>query len=303
MISLQQYLKQNKPKSTFPTATELSNIDNIITLNKYMANVEKMYDINIMDYSTKSNMSKELLKRINLYLSNIFSLASRGMYFNDVSLSKLPKSYAKQISEKCDSIFANISLIGKVCDEKELIFIPGHYVKDINSSLRTSSYYILTTICRLNVKAVMNDPNHKSYFGSYEMLFNNLTITLPILRNAQPEQQRESICAVEKQLSNVKSKSDEGIYAVFTTDNKCENFTYVSSWASSVKGLTFEETKKVQKTKPVQNDTTKKPMLYKGIVISTNTDGQFTAKGLPNPYKTLVGIQSAIRAMLKKLEK
>lgn len=264
---------------------------------------------------------------------------------NDVRVHKiktsanelLTKGYdLRKVTESNNPTYAlTFNKIKSLCDDTDLIFIPydminnsKHYShgwynnhEDLTKELNA---YVLCTVDCIDLKKVLNDESLLDYkflyLGKFQETFDNLTISLPIVKNLDDSQRGTTLTTLSKRLDSltVKScKADSGWYGVFHNSSKTDEYLcYITHNQlkyniSPVKEIDYELPKKTVE-KPVESESKKVCDVggklienYQGIEIRKDVKGLFFFDSKNNYdsdnfYKTSSAIKSAIRAYVKK---
>lgn len=249
------------------------------------------------------------------------------------------------ITGNSNSVYATTyNKVKFLCDELELVLISIDLLKDSvfqQSRVWYSSYektlcnkvnsYVLCSIDSIDIQKLINDdtlldPKY-TYLGKFQEAFDNLTISLPIVKTLEDSQRGSTITTLSKRLETMadkSSKSKNGWYGVFNSESNDDDYLCYNTHNTlnydyrPVSDILYElpkpkvETKKVEsvKTEPkkVGNVGGKLIEVYQGIEIREDDKGLFYYDtelkfDSDNAYKTSSAIKSAIRAYVKKKEK
>ena len=232
-----------------------------------------------------------------------------------------------------------LNKIKELCDSTDLIFIPydmmqnsKHYStnwynnhEDLTCELNS---YVLCTIDSIDLKKVLSDESlidsKYIYLGKFQEAFDNLTISLPIIKNLDDSQRSSTFINLDKRLETMTKKSckaKSGWYGVFHSVSKDDDYLcYITHNKlkyniNPVKDIDYElPAKKV--VKPVEKKVDKADVnvkkgesklieTYQGIEIREDDKGLFYFDrknnfDSDNFYKTSSAIKSAIRAYVNK---
>lgn len=256
------------------------------------------------------NESKDWIKK--LYRRSYIDSSNEATLLSDVNvrIHKVKTSAKSMLSDSIDlrlvtgntnnSYRIDFKHIKALCDETELVIIPKNLVKKsvygYNTRTWGTSYEELTpdynvfVLCSFNsidLKAIIKDPSILEdkfmYLGKFQETFDNLTISLPIIKNLNEEQQLNTILSLDKRLDSITEKSSKanvGWYGAFQSLGKPSNYLHYIPFTKLKYGPDYQ--KDLKFTLPQVKDKKESTSVkiteiesYQGLEIHTNKDKKF----------------------------
>lgn len=260
---------------------------------------------------------------------------------NKTRLRKVEDSAKSMLSDSIDlrlvtgntnnSYKFNFKYIKSLCDETELVFIPKNLVKKsvygYNTRTWGTSYeelipdydvFVLCSFNSIDLKAIIDDSSILEdkfmYLGKFQETFDNLTISLPIIKNLDEGQQLNTILNLDKRLDSItekSSKSTVGWYGAFQSLGKPSEYLHYIPFTKLKYGPEYQKDLKftlpevkVKKESVVSKDPGVE--VYQGLEIHINKDKKFyfidpkTGFKSEKVYDKSSATKSAIRGYLKR---